>query len=118
MFGTGISLLTAFFVLEYPHWRNILYWNILAGGICYTGTFLTGGICCTGTFLTGGICCTGISSLAEYFVLEYPRWRNILYWNILTGGICCTGTFLTGGIFCTGTFVTGWLFGTGISYPY
>jgi hypothetical protein len=28
--GTGISLLAEYFVLEYPYWLNILYWNMLA----------------------------------------------------------------------------------------
>jgi hypothetical protein len=30
------------------------------------------------------VCCNGMSLLAEYFVLEYPCWLNILYWNIPT----------------------------------
>jgi hypothetical protein len=27
---------------------------------------------------------TGTSLLAEYFVVEYPYWLNIVYWNIPT----------------------------------
>jgi hypothetical protein len=50
MFCTGMSLLAEYFVLEYPYWLNIIYWNIP----------------------TDGIFCTEISLLAEYFVLEYP----------------------------------------------
>jgi hypothetical protein len=38
--------------------------------------------------------CTGISLLAEYVVLEYPYWLNMLYWNIPTDRIFCTGISL------------------------
>jgi hypothetical protein len=72
MFWTGISLLTEYFILEYPWWLNVLNWNILTDWIFYTG----------------------ISLEAECFEQKYPYWLNILYWNIPAGWTFRIGIFL------------------------
>jgi hypothetical protein len=53
--------------------------------------------------------CTGISLLARYFVLEYPYWVDVVYWNILTGLMLCTGISLLAGYLVYWNILTGWI---------
>jgi hypothetical protein len=107
---TGEFFWTDYFVLEYPYWLNILYWNINANWLF----------------------CTGISLLPEYFVLECSFGLIIWYWNITYDWIFywnilfCTGNITTDCVFCSWkhhhwlnilywNIPLDWLFGTGIS---
>ena len=89
IFCTGMFSLSKYCVLEYPHWVNIVYWNILPVlNIVYWN------------IPTYWILYAGVSLLSEYFVLKcrileypycseycvlwYPYWLNISCSDILT----------------------------------
>ena len=79
-------LLTEYFALEYPCWRNILYWSCPHWRNILYWNILTDRALCAGIVLTDEIFCTGTSFLSQYIVL-CPHRPNILYWNVFADWI-------------------------------